>query len=478
MALDSSLFTLYFVPRSDFPSLTDLFSRPPSKEDSQIPNYTTSRWIKSATYKTSLLDGLSGSELGIVSGKNSTAKKKAIALFSPDASVELSDKRNAIVSMPIWKQEWQFAWQEEIFQITRESSSALDVEIIRKPDPPIKVAMYRSDGGGSSRDGHNSAFLQIMDYNIDRIENITDKKGLESVLVLAIASALDAQYDDKAKDPLGNMFLNPVAALHDEDDSVAPNEVLVLPQLHSTQLVDYCLHLLREGDERETGVSESHTCVTPRDLLRGTLKGQGRDLIVLKAQGQEMAQKALSVSERAKVGFYRLPQQAKGVLWDGSVPEELYQYVRTGLPRQQKDDLSRPEVQPQSAGTQASSAAQRARIKLGSPAQDTPRTPHNRHDSSVRAPASSEGSTSMLVYLSKSRLEEFEAEQAARIRTKMEEQSRLLAEKLEREERAQSGSPVPTAAAASGNARPSTPASQESPQGSGRLSRLINRMHG
>lgn len=423
MPLDSNLFTLYLVPRSNQPSLSDLFSRLPSKSSTDhqpIPNYTTSRWIRHATYQTSLLDGVTGDDLGSISAPSSNHKTKTIHLHNPDATVELQDRRlGATISLPLWKHEWQFEWQGERFQITRESTSgrasSFDVEIIRKPDPPIKVAMYRPEGSSAA------ASLQMMDYNIDRIESITDKRGLEYVLVLAITSCLDAQYDEKYKDPQENIFMNPVAAYHTDG---APNEVNVLAQFHPNQVVEHCLQLFKVNDTKETEAPDSST-----SRLRSAVKNHGCDLVVLKADGQEMQQRALSIAERTKVGFYRLDQKNKGTA------DELYQYVTMAGQASQEsetktDATSMPSQQNGQKPSQTSSS--RPRIKLGSSHSSGTSSPI----SSTHAPAASSAvhsASSMTIYLSKHRLEELEAEQAAKARARLDEQSRLLAERLANE---------------------------------------------
>lgn len=466
MALDSALFTLYFAPRHSTPSLTDL--RASRSGDAGPPNYVTSRWIKHATYQTSLLDGLTGDDLATVSSKTTSEKKKTISLMNPDAAVELVDRRSGAIPLPLWKQEWQFVWQDELFQITRESSNSFDVEIIRKPDPPIMVAMYRADNGVQrGKEGYVPAFLQIMDYNISRIENITDKRGLEHVLVLAITSCLDAQYDEKNKDPQTNIFLNPLATHHTsrKGDS-APNEVEILPQFDATHMVEHCLRLLRaEGNEP-----------SPNALLRGTLTGSGCDLVILRGNGQEMAQRALAVAERTKVGFYRLEPAAKGTLWDGSVPEELFQYVRTG---EEVNNAATKNVSTRLSDTaDAPPQRQRARIKLGG-SQEEQRATGSASNASTPRPEAGSAPTSITIYLSKSRLEELEAEQAAKMRSKMEQQSMLLAQRLEREEHERRGSPQRPQEHSQAAAEPSRRlSSPQQPASQGRFHRFINRSTG
>ncbi|CAO1638454.1 unnamed protein product [Sympodiomycopsis kandeliae] len=448
MALDSALFTLYFLPRRDSPSLRDVYSRLPSPSSSSArgngqdvtpPNYILSRAIRCPTYQTTVLEGLTEVELGTVTGTSSNSKSKTISLYNPDISVEVIRKGHEL--LPMWKHEWQFTWQDEIIVISQQSTlssktASFDVEIIRKPDPPIKIAIFRPDNTSNIQD---MSWLQLLDYNIDRIENITDKRGLEHVIVLLIASCLDALYDDRFKNPAENVFLNPVAAFHDqhvnsnkhstEDENAAkskkmePNEVLVLPQYDPEQIVQHCLHLLRVGPSSQTSASS---------LLRGTLQGQGCDLIVIKANGQEMAQRALTIAERTKVGFYRLPPASKGVLWDGSVPEELHQYVRS-LDVQSEAVKTTAPVHDPKPEEEPSTSSVRPRIKLGgrTTSSPSPASPTSQRPPKRTPPPPS---TVLAIYLSKSRLEEFEAEQAAKMRARMEEQSKRLAERLEHEE--------------------------------------------
>lgn len=312
-------------------------------------------------------------------------------------------------------------YRRENFLVTREgtfgsSAPSFDVEIIRKPDPPIKVAMYRPESKKTP------AFLQIFDYNINRIEGVTDKRGLEQSLILGIASCLDHDFDDRHRDPQTNIFLpmpGQSAAPHSTEPlsspSLEPNEVFITPLVEPAHIVQHCLNLLKSSDAT---IDQSNAN-----------RGQGLEMIVVLAQGEDMAQRALGIAERVKVGFYRLPSEVKGLRWDGHVPDELFMYVRPlEAPSPKQSDAAANEAQRQSPN--GNTRTVRPRIVLGEPKnpQSAPRSPRE------EVKSTSIPLMGIKIYLSKSKLEEFEIEQAQKARLREEDQSRRLAEKLQRQE--------------------------------------------
>ncbi|PWN20249.1 hypothetical protein BCV69DRAFT_294005 [Microstroma glucosiphilum] len=448
MSLDPALFTLHFLPRQDSPSITDLSSIiPDATSKTFTPTYTLSRAIRSPKYQNTLLDGLTYTELGSVSASSTSEKCKSLKLFNPDQDNEVR-KAGAML-----RTEWQFAWQGEKLAISKElaigvgnGKGSYDVEIIRKPDPPIKIAIYRPESKKMS------AFLQVFDYNIDRCEAITDKRGLEHTLILAIASCLDTEYDERHRTPDDNVFLSLVGAAPTSPSQggmtgmptsgpLEPNEVVITPLVEPAHVVEHCLNLLKSGMDG----------ADPRGLKAATV-GQNLELVVIKAVGEEMAKRAIGIAERVKVGFYRLPDSRKGKLWDGTVPAELYQYVRTSeLKAQDRPEGSKPPV-PERPPAPPSSGA-RPRIKLGGGHSPEP-------TSTPQPPASPLPAktppllTDITIFLSKTKLEEFEAERSQQARLYEEEQSRRLAERLQKEQVRQEESPASSRTKGQASRRP------------------------
>lgn len=290
--------------------------------------------------------------------------------------------------------------------------------------------MYRPESKRSP------AFLQIFDYNIDRCEKITDKRGLEQTLVLAIASCLDAEYDERHKGPTENIFLAPPGTQSGNSSSnspdaqaapvaipLEPNEIFLTPLSEPAHAVEHCLGLLKSGSD----VAD---------------RGMGLDLVIVRAQGEEMARRALTVAERVKVGFYRLPVAAKGRLLDGTVPNELYLYVRPleAPVSQPAPSAGQPSSSPIPAAPSPPTSSVRPRIKLGQAAEPTPpaaRPAPSSSSSPTPSPATQE-LAGISVYLSKSKLEEFEAEQALKARQREERQGRELAHRLSQQQQPQS----------------------------------------
>jgi hypothetical protein len=426
MSLDPALFTLHFLPRQASPSITDLSPTIPDASSSSItPTYTLSRAIRSPKYQNTLLDGLTYTELGSVSAPSTGEKCKALQLFNPDQDNEIR-KAGAIL-----RTEWHFSWQGEKLAINGKGS--YDVEIVRKPDPPIKIAIYRPESKKTF------AFLQIFDYNIDRCEAITDKRGLEHTIILAIASCLDAEYDERHRTPEDNLFLSLAGAAPAESsqsgltgmptsEPLEPNEVVITPLVEPAHIVEHCLNLLKSGMDG----------ADPRGLKAATV-GQNLELVVIKAVGEEMAKRAIGIAERVKVGFYRLPDSRKGALWDGTVPVELFQYVRTSELKSQTDsEGSKPPIPERPTAPPASGP--RPRIKLGGGHSPEPTSTPQLAASPLPArtpPMLSD----ITIFLSKTKLEEFEAERSQQARLYEEKQSRRLAERLQEEQARHGGSP-------------------------------------
>lgn len=457
MSLDPALFTLHFLPRQASPSITDLSpSIPDASSKAFTPTYTLSRAIRSPKYQNTLLDGLTYTELGSISAGSTSEKCKTLRLFNPDQDNEVR-KAGAML-----RTEWQFAWQGEKLAISKElaigvgsGKGSYDVEIVRKPDPPIKVAIYRPDSKKTF------AFLQIFDYNIDRCEAITDKRGLEHTIILAIASCLDAEYDERHRTPEDNLFLSLAGAAPTDSDQGAltdmppagplePNEVVITPLVEPAHIVEHCLNLLKSGMDG----------ADPRGLKAASV-GQNLELVVIKAVGEEMARRAIGIAERVKVGFYRLPDSRKGKLWDGTVPAELFQYVRTSeIKTQTGPEGSKPPIPERP--TAALSSGARPRIKLGGgPSPEPTSTPQL---PASPLPAKTPPMLSdVTIFLSKTKLEEFEAERSQQARLYEEKQSRRLAERLQEEQARHTDSPPSLHPKGQASRRPISGGQQGSP---------------
>ncbi|TKY87321.1 hypothetical protein EX895_003998 [Sporisorium graminicola] len=244
MTLDAALFTLHFVRRRDQPWIVDIYPTSdgsshsiappvPSKDShggpststpkptaftgtipdvsaqralalefndfsKQTPSYTRVRATNHTQYATILLDGLINDCLlaSISQPCTNSVKSKHIMLYNPESDVEL-EKRSMT-----FQQAWRFHFGDansrnaEEFSWRRErgpssSQSAYVCEVIRKPDPSVLAAQYRPPSAKGK-----SGSLQIMDYNINRLD-VQDKKGLEVALVMTLSALLDQEYDDK-----------------------------------------------------------------------------------------------------------------------------------------------------------------------------------------------------------------------------------------------------------------------------------------
>lgn len=119
MALDSNLFTLSFMRRSESPSIVDLYSLSPShlrsisnatsdlptSEKGIPPLYTRHRALNSPIYDSLILDGLVETPLSSLTASNTAEKKKQVKLHDPDGSTWLEKKGNT------FHQDWTFEWE-------------------------------------------------------------------------------------------------------------------------------------------------------------------------------------------------------------------------------------------------------------------------------------------------------------------------------------------------------------------------------
>ncbi|KAJ4468293.1 hypothetical protein J3R30DRAFT_3305992 [Lentinula aciculospora] len=167
MSLDQNLFTLQVKPSATDPTIVDLadptgnvFYR---KQRSLGPVYTAH-----------IYDFASQSLLVTTNAPSATSKVKIIELQNPLVPVEL--KASGTFSV-----RWAFRWKEHEFEWKRE-----ECYIIRKPDPPVLVAITKEIPGRVQ-----FATIQVLDYNLNRFD-IEDRKGLELVILSGLLTFLDS----------------------------------------------------------------------------------------------------------------------------------------------------------------------------------------------------------------------------------------------------------------------------------------------
>ncbi|KAH7885823.1 hypothetical protein F5I97DRAFT_1158855 [Phlebopus sp. FC_14] len=172
MSLDKNLFTLLFAPNNNSTSdpagtVVDLI------DPSGIVHYRKRR-IPGQVYRAELYDPISEALLASATAPSPTSKHKTLELYNPSKVVEL--KFTGTLSF-----RWSFRWEEHEFEWRRE-----ECFIIRKPDPPVLVAVTKEPPGRIK-----TASVQVLDYNLNRFD-IEDRKGLEITILFALSTFQDA----------------------------------------------------------------------------------------------------------------------------------------------------------------------------------------------------------------------------------------------------------------------------------------------
>ncbi|KAN0088866.1 hypothetical protein V8E55_005923 [Tylopilus felleus] len=170
MSLDKNLFTLSLTPNTSHPAGTvvDL------TDGSGVIHYRKRRIVtEQQVYRIEVSDPLSEALLASATAPSSTSKHKTLELYNPSNVVEL--KYTGTLTF-----RWSFKWETHEFEWKRE-----ECFIIRKPDPPVLVAVTKEPPGRI-----RTASVQILDYNLNRFD-IEDRKGLEIVILTALLTFQD-----------------------------------------------------------------------------------------------------------------------------------------------------------------------------------------------------------------------------------------------------------------------------------------------
>ncbi|KAG8951867.1 hypothetical protein FRC04_005559 [Tulasnella sp. 424] len=258
MPLDENLFTLKIRRSEEEPGALDLV-------DPKGQLYYRKRFIPPqkvgdapTTPLYDLWDPLSDSLLAtMAANKETLSKRRAIQLYNPPAEVELSFTGTINFR-------WQFPWEEHTFEFKRE-----ECFLLRKPDPPVLVAVYEFD---KKQNKPEVGLVQLLDYNLTRFD-VEDRKGLEIVILTGLLSFQDAitGQPDNAGGPApeatmltrvttfgaGAAGSPPVPQLPPKDvgmqvsglqirEKAAPNEVIVTNMFEVEEYAQYAANLLKD----------------------------------------------------------------------------------------------------------------------------------------------------------------------------------------------------------------------------------------
>ncbi|PFH51927.1 hypothetical protein AMATHDRAFT_46710 [Amanita thiersii Skay4041] len=310
MSLDQNLFTLHFTQSKDNPNVVDLV------DPSGIVHYRKQR-IPGQEYKIEVYDPMSEALLATATGSSNNSKHKTLELHNPSTMLDL--KFTGTLSF-----KWTFKWEDHEFEWKRE-----ECYILRKPDPPVLVAVTKEPSGRLK-----TTSAQILDYNINRFD-INDRKGLEIVILTALLTFQDynESYHPRnegstpgflgvrrtssgnqpaststAPSPISAMPLSPEISPPQPPPKPAPK--MGIDKIAEMQAL--------RGEVNEVVVEEDGMVNDYAQYCFNLLKDDAMLFISVKSAGPEQVPKVLQVVEEAKRLRYKT-----GISDD----EELHQYV-------------------------------------------------------------------------------------------------------------------------------------------------------
>ncbi|KAA1125903.1 hypothetical protein PGTUg99_018099 [Puccinia graminis f. sp. tritici] len=187
--LDVNLYTLNFVRSTNEPDKLFLI-----QEATGEPVYFRLRAPEgSGETRTELYHAATLAPLGVF--QHLSSKLKLISLTNPSSTIEL--KNSGYINF-----EWtfyfdkilKFCWRKDIVGMAG-NKRGYTCWMSRKPDPDYPCAIYRP---GSSTVPPSCQFL---DFNIRRIENLHDPRGLEFAIILALLGFTEAVADHDRSPP-------------------------------------------------------------------------------------------------------------------------------------------------------------------------------------------------------------------------------------------------------------------------------------
>ncbi|PPQ90776.1 hypothetical protein CVT25_010165 [Psilocybe cyanescens] len=297
MSLDKNLFTLNFTQHKDNPTVIDLV------DPTGIIHYRKQR-VSSPEYKIEVYDPMSESLLATASALSPTSKVKTLELCNPTSVVEL--KYTGTLSF-----RWAFKWEEHEYEWKRE-----ECYMIRKPDPPVIVAVTREPAGRLK-----TTSVQILDYNLNRFD-IDDRKGLEIVILTSLLTFQDA--NEAVHNPESSV-LAPSASLSTRSATIGssassgaapppPPPPKPAPKTGIDRIAEI---QAMKGEYNEIIISEEGNLQDYAEYCNTLLQDDAMLFITVKSSEAEHVAKVLQVVEETK----RIRHKA------GLSEEELHQYV-------------------------------------------------------------------------------------------------------------------------------------------------------
>ncbi|KAG8827267.1 hypothetical protein FRB91_009764 [Serendipita sp. 411] len=288
MSLDQNLFTLAIAGSTEEQNALDLTD----------PNTGTIHYRKRVTtgdaenpYSWGLYDPLSGGLLCTVNAPAASSKQKWIELHNPDVKIELSFTGSFTFK-------WSFDWEAHTFEWRRESCY-----LIRKPDPPVQVAVTREPAGRIK-----TSQVQLLDYNLNRFD-IDDRKGLEIIMLAALLSFQD---HSEALRSNTSASVSVPPSRHNSDGPVAPPT----PSKSTSDGIS-ATQTIHKSHENDVFVGDDGSIEGYANHCVQLLKDPSMLYIILRSRSPEYVPKVIQVAEATKRFHYK----------SGGHNEELYQYV-------------------------------------------------------------------------------------------------------------------------------------------------------
>ncbi|KAJ1306832.1 hypothetical protein OPQ81_007817 [Rhizoctonia solani] len=378
--LDKNLYTLTIEESKDEPGATDLL-------DSDGAGIYRRRWgdSKEGSYAINIFDHLSDSLLATVTAPNATSKNKVIELHNPTTTVELNFTGRLSFK-------WNFVWEEHEFEWKKE-----ECYILRKPDPPVLIAVTEPEKK------NKKGIVQFLDYNLSRFD-ISDKKGLEVLLIASLLSFQDQSEEYRARAAVAEATSGGLRAYQ---SSSAGNSTPALPPKPGEALV-VKLQSSHKHEPNEIVVGSEGAVDEYVDLACNLLQDESMMFIMIRALDPGQVQRVVQVAEETKRTRRRAryeeelhqylryedeqPTTSKGpkvIKLDGSPPKDspLKAYKPPQTLTIHLSKIPMPELAPIAPPPKPSGSQKVPTIR-----QPSPPSPSNRRDSSGKSPASNRNS--------------------------------------------------------------------------------------
>lgn len=186
--LDANLYTINFVRSTIEPDKLFLI-----EDSTGDPIYFRTKVPENNETRVELYHAPSLAPLG--SFHHLSSKLKLISLANPSSTIELKNSGYITFEWSFYFDQLKllkFCWRRDIIGLAG-NKRGFTCWMSRKPDPDYPCAIYRP--GSSSQ----PPSCQFLDFNIRRIENLKDPRGLELVIILSLLGFTEALADPEPR---------------------------------------------------------------------------------------------------------------------------------------------------------------------------------------------------------------------------------------------------------------------------------------